>query len=211
MQAMSLQLCPTLRDTCQAPRFMRFSRQEYFSGLLCPPPGDLHDPGVKSTSLTFPALAGGFLPLIPGGSDSKESACSVGDLGLIPGLGRSPGGGHGNSLQYSCLENPQGQRSLVGYSPWGHNESDMAEWLSPAQCMGSPITGLWTHIIECTCKQLLLLGVTWIRFLCRSFLPNYSHLRSFRGLMLLLGLDLTFSCRHVLPSCFPGCSLSLGC
>ena len=46
----------------------------------------------------------------PGGSDGKESARNVGDLGLIPGLGRSPGGGHGNSLQYSCLENPHGQR-----------------------------------------------------------------------------------------------------
>ena len=44
---------------------------------------------------------------IPGGSDGKESACSVGDLGLIPGLGRSPGGGHSNPLQYSCLENPK--------------------------------------------------------------------------------------------------------
>ena len=45
-------------------------------------------------------------------------------LGLIPGLGRSPGGGHGNPLQYSYLENPHGQRSLRGYSPWGHKESD---------------------------------------------------------------------------------------
>ena len=44
----------------------------------------------------------------PGGSDSKESACSVGNLGSMPALGRSPGGGHGNPLQYSCLENPQG-------------------------------------------------------------------------------------------------------
>ena len=42
----------------------------------------------------------------PGGSDSKESACNAGDLGSIPGLGRTPGEGHGNSLQYSCLENP---------------------------------------------------------------------------------------------------------
>ena len=42
----------------------------------------------------------------PGGSDGKESARNVGDLGLIAGLGRSPGGGHGNPLQYSCLENP---------------------------------------------------------------------------------------------------------
>ena len=39
----------------------------------------------------------------PGGSDGKESTCIVGDLDLIPGLGRSPGGGHGNPLQYSCL------------------------------------------------------------------------------------------------------------
>ena len=42
----------------------------------------------------------------PGGSESKESACNAGDPGSIPGLGRSPGGGHGNPLQDSCLENP---------------------------------------------------------------------------------------------------------
>ena len=43
---------------------------------------------------------------IPGGSDGKESACNAGDLGSVPGLGRSPGGVHGNPHQYSCLENP---------------------------------------------------------------------------------------------------------
>ena len=43
---------------------------------------------------------------LPGGSDGEESACSAGDPGLIPGWGRSPGGGHGNPLQYSCLEKP---------------------------------------------------------------------------------------------------------
>ena len=43
----------------------------------------------------------------PGGSVGKESACNVGDLGSIPGLGRSPGGGHSNPPQYSCLENPK--------------------------------------------------------------------------------------------------------
>ena len=48
---------------------------------------------------------------------SEESACNMGDLGLIPGLGRSPGGGHGNPFQYSSLENPHRQRSLVGHSP----------------------------------------------------------------------------------------------
>ena len=64
-----------------------------------------------------------------GGSDGKESACNAGDLGLILGLGRSPGGEHGNPLQHSCLENPYGQRSLVGYSPWGCKESDTTEQL----------------------------------------------------------------------------------
>ena len=92
---------------------------------------------------------------LPGGSDGKESACTAGNLGSIPGLGRSPGEGIGYLLQnswaflvalmvknlpamwetwaqslgwedpleegmathYSCLENPHGQRSLVGYSP----------------------------------------------------------------------------------------------
>ena len=67
---------------------------------------------------------------IPDGSDGKESAYNAGDLGLIPGMGRSPGGGHGNPVQYSCLENPHGQKSLVGYSPWGCKESHMTKQLS---------------------------------------------------------------------------------
>ena len=49
------------------------------------------------------------------------------DVGSIPGWGRSPGEGNGNPPQYSCLENPHGQRSLVGYSPEGHKESDTTE------------------------------------------------------------------------------------
>ena len=109
----------------------------------------------------------------PGGSDGKESACSVGDPSLIPKSGRSPGedvdhplqyawasrvaqilknppamqetwvwslgwedpleGRHGDLLQYSCLQNPYGQWSLVGYSLWGGKESDMTEQLSIAQ------------------------------------------------------------------------------
>ena len=63
------------------------------------------------------------------GSDNKESTCNAGDWGSIPGLGRSPGEGHGDPLQYSGLENPHGQRSLMGYSPWGHKESGITEWL----------------------------------------------------------------------------------
>ena len=84
-------------------------------------------------------LEKGFLGF-PGGSDnkesacadSKESACNAGDLGSIPGWERYPAGEHGNSLQYSCLENCHGQRSLEGYSPWGHKESDMTDRLSTA-------------------------------------------------------------------------------
>ena len=63
----------------------------------------------------------------PSGLDGKESACNVGDLGLIPGLGRSLRVGNGNSLQYSCLENHHGQRRLAGYSPWGCKELDTTE------------------------------------------------------------------------------------
>ena len=47
-----------------------------------------------------------FTHSLPGGSDGKEFACNVGELGLIPGLARSPGGGYGNPLQYSCRDNP---------------------------------------------------------------------------------------------------------
>ena len=63
----------------------------------------------------------------PDSSAGKESACNAGDLGSIPGLGRSSGGGHGKPFQYSFLENPHGQRSLAGYSAWRRKESDMAE------------------------------------------------------------------------------------
>ena len=72
---------------------------------------------------------------VPGGSDGRESACNTWDLGSIPGLGGSPGGGHGNPLHCSCLKNPHGQRSLAGYHPWGCKELDTTEWLS-------------THIME---------------------------------------------------------------
>ena len=66
----------------------------------------------------------------PGGSNGKESTCNVGDLGSISGFRRSPGEGKGYPLQYSCLENPHGQRSLAGYSPWDHKESDTTERLN---------------------------------------------------------------------------------
>ena len=76
----------------------------------------------------------------PGGAVSKESACNVGDLSLIPGSGRSPGDGNGNPLQYSFLENPQGQRSLAGCSPWGCKESDMTKHSTTRTCFFAGVT-----------------------------------------------------------------------
>ena len=86
--------------------------------------------------LTFEQIGRCFKAVIlntsgfPGGLDGKESACNAGDLGSIPELGKSPGRGYSNPLQYSCLENPHRQRSLEGYNPWSHKESDTTEPLS---------------------------------------------------------------------------------
>ena len=71
----------------------------------------------------------------PGGSVCKESSCNAGveDLGLTPGLIRSPGGRHGNPLQYSCLKNPHEQRSMAATVHAVTKESDTTEQLSIAQ------------------------------------------------------------------------------
>ena len=104
----------------QAPPSMEFSRQEYWSGLPCPSPGDLPNPGIDPGS---PALQADTLPSepprkpqfyayllnctgIPMWVSGVESTCHAGDLGSISGWGRSPGGGNDNPLQYSCLGNP---------------------------------------------------------------------------------------------------------
>ena len=87
-----------------------------------------HWKSLYSSSKNYKSLC--WTPGFPGGSDAKESACNVGDLGSISELGRYPREGHVNPLEYSCPENPHGQRSLAGYSPWYHKESDMTEWVS---------------------------------------------------------------------------------
>ena len=72
----------------------------------------------------------------------KNTPAHAGDPGSISGLGRSPGGGNGNPLQYSCLENPM-DRVLVGYSPWGCKESDTTKVTQHAhtQAHTTPTTG----------------------------------------------------------------------
>ena len=86
---------------------------------------------THSFSSSFPLW---FIMGFPGSSDGKESACNVGDLGLISGLGGFPGGGHGNPLQYSCLENPPGQRSLADNSSWDCKDVSVYNYNSLFYC-----------------------------------------------------------------------------
>ena len=91
---------------------MGFSRQEYWNDLPFPTPGHLPDPGIEPRSPAL--LADSSLPEIPGmgfqsGASVKNPPANVEDIkdtGSVPQSGRSPGGGHGNPLQYSCLKSP---------------------------------------------------------------------------------------------------------
>ena len=86
----------------QGPLSLGFSREEYWSGLPFPPPGDRPDPRIEPTS---PALQVGSLSLAPPGKHIYGGD-NAGDTGSIPGLGRFSGEGNGNPLQYSSLGNP---------------------------------------------------------------------------------------------------------
>ena len=93
----------------------------------------------------------------PNGSYSKESASSMGDLDSIPGLRRSPRGGCGNPLQYSCLENPHGQRKLAGYSPLDLTDSDTTEGLSTTQQVRTDHQCTQNNLkIRQVCREMLL-------------------------------------------------------
>ena len=111
---------------------------------------------------------------LSGGSDCKESACSVGDPGLIPVLGRSPGEGNSNPFQYFCLENPMdGGVWQAPSSPWSCKELDMAEWLHFPHCFpewlpicipaNSPVECPFLHIITNTyfLTIAVLTGMRW--------------------------------------------------
>ena len=103
----------------------------------------------------------------PGSSAGKESACNTWGLGLIPGLGRALGGGHDNPFQYSCLENPHGQRSLASYSPWGHTVRH--DWAT------KPSTAHMLIPISQFIPPLALSPWSWFSWssswFCRSLLP----------------------------------------
>ena len=115
-------------------------------------------------SLFFPQSLGAVLnrqSCFPGDSDGEECACNAGDLGLIPGSGRSSGEGHGNPLRYSCLENPHGQRSLVlqsmGSQKVGHGWSDLAlmhTYSSAASWTHCPVGVAWGNRVPTGLKWM---------------------------------------------------------
>ena len=138
---------------CQAPLSMGFSRQEYWNGLPCPPPGDLPNPGIKPRSPTLQADSLLFEPpgksslsvgeLInklwcnppmgfPGGTSGKE--CLPMQETRVQSLGweKSPGEGNGNALQYSCLDNP----------------IDRGAWQAPVHGVTKSETWLSMHVVH---------------------------------------------------------------
>ena len=106
---------------CQAPLSLEFSRQEYWSGLPFP------CPGVFPTQGTEPRSSVLWASLV---AQTVRICLQCRRPGFDPRGKKIPGEGNGNPLQYSCLGNPHGLRSLVGHCPWGYKESDMAERLS---------------------------------------------------------------------------------
>ena len=84
----------------------------------------------------YMGLYGIIWAFFPGASAGEESTCNAGDPGLTPRSERSPEEGNVNPFQYSCLENSQGQRSLVGCSPEGRKESDTTEQLTLSLSIG---------------------------------------------------------------------------
>ena len=180
----------------QAPLSTGFSRQEYWSGLPRPPPGDLPIPGIEPASpcllhwrwilspwvtgdfqtgtinwgVTFhhPALSflstGGVLFRYIKSSDlcypralvtenPSANAGDVRDTGSNSGSERSPGGGHGNPLQYPCLENPTDRGAWLATVHGGHKESDRTEATWHARKLPPHH---WAHI------QLLMFSSIWV-------------------------------------------------
>ena len=91
---------------------------------------------------------------------SKESACHVGDLGLIHGLGGSVGPGHGNPLQDSCLENPYGQKSLAGCSPRGFRVRH--DWVTKRARTWDITLPIKVHVIKAMVFPVVMYGCeTW--------------------------------------------------
>ena len=131
---------------------------------------------LESANFLFVSFVGslGF----PGGSDGKQSANNKGVLGSIPGLGSSLEERNGNPLHCFCLENPHGEKSLVGYSPWGCKETDMSEQLTmlghssePVALNGMNISSYWDVLAIKIFMCSFLLGVRFQSSRCGKEVP----------------------------------------
>ena len=135
------------------------SQARYLSGLPFPSPGDFSDPEIE---LESPALAGGFFTTWPPGKNWLPNA---GDVSLIPGMGRSPGEGNGNPLQYSCHNNPM----------------DRGAWQATVHGVAkSPVRQDWVTEQACTVSQqretqILSAGRTLICHRLKSPQANIHH------------------------------------
>ena len=138
-------------------------------------------------------MRGSYKLGFPGGSDGKESTCNAGDLGSIPRLGRSPGEGQSNLLQYSCLENPHGQRSQVAYSPWSCKESDTTERLSTQH---TDIKYTWSETKPISSSGMIVVWRTMKNIIDNpQSLSNYSSLLNVQILQgFIMLLHVSFKC-----------------
>ena len=109
---------------CQDLLSMGFPRLEYWSGCPFPSPGDLPDSGIEPWS---PVLQADSLLSEPPRPVVRNLLGDSGDMGSIPGTGRSPGGGNGNPLQYSCLGSSMDRGTGWSPVPGGCEDSDMTE------------------------------------------------------------------------------------
>ena len=120
---------------CQAPLSMGFSRQGYWSGLPCPPPGDLPDPGIHPCLL---CLLHWGLTGFPDGASGKEPACQCRRCRrprFHPWVGKIPWERKWHTIPVFLPGESHGQRSLVGYSPWGRKEWDTTEHTYTSICV----------------------------------------------------------------------------
>ena len=114
----------------QAPLSMGFSRQEHFTGLLCPPPGDLSDPGIEHHMGVITIYILMQLFGFPAGANGKESTCQCRRCKrhtFNPWVRKIPWRRKWQSTAVFLPRKSHGQKTLVGYSPWGCKESDRSE------------------------------------------------------------------------------------
>ena len=131
---------------------------------------------------------------------------NAGDRGSIPGSGRSPGGGHSNPLQYSCLENPHRQKSLLGYSPYGRKESIKYECIFPEigerYCINQSYFGSHPYLLCYKGLNLSLLSTDW---LCLAVTFQMISQSPFFQSNSLLAVDWLVSCKFLswyIQKCF---------